>query len=244
MVLRYWTPRSTALQRPGRLNPEGWAAFAAWGAMESLQFMHNPLAMQLQNSSWIKSSKEVAIKAYQEKNHGTIAQFCGQPDCVNNIGTMQNQYGTCYGGTVCASLSSTFDYAQCKSAMEEFMPAAINSEEHSNCAKDGDYYCAEQTVHIMMTDPKCFGHFKVPAFGPESCTPECVDLWKKEAAERPACMKIFDGQIKESSILAQKLTKQLILANKDPEARKAADSIGTNVTTFADVCINQKLMVV
>eukprot|EP00438_Fugacium_kawagutii_P022180 Skav235075 [mRNA] locus=scaffold3466:172371:175992:- [translate_table: standard] len=223
----------------------------------------------------IAAAKNAAVlhskcgQAFQEKTYDSMKQFCGQPDCVNNLQGMENEYGTCYGGTVCASLSSTFDYSKCKAAMEEYLPAAMHSQEgsghgsgvdpsrlpwelpsrqeNSACAMDGEFYCAQQTASILMKDAKCFAQFKMPATGSESCAPECVDLWKKERAEHPACMKIFAGQIKDSwYILTLKLTKQLILANINEEARKAADSIGTNVTTFADVCINngQKLMVV
>lgn len=71
-------------------------------------------------------------------------------------------------------------------------------QENSACAMDGEFYCAQQTASILMHNAKCFAQFKMPASGSESCTPECVDLWKKEKAEHPACMKIFAGQIKDS----------------------------------------------
>lgn len=44
-------------------NPEGWAAFAAWGLLESLEYVDYPLASQLKNSSFIESAKEQTIKA-------------------------------------------------------------------------------------------------------------------------------------------------------------------------------------
>ena len=41
----------------------GWAAFAAWGLLESLEYVDYPLASQLKNSSFIESAKEQTIKA-------------------------------------------------------------------------------------------------------------------------------------------------------------------------------------
>ena len=42
---------------------QGWAAFAAWGLLESLKYADSPVASQLANSSFVQSAKEQTIKA-------------------------------------------------------------------------------------------------------------------------------------------------------------------------------------
>ena len=61
--------RTNMLQKPDtKLNScctstGGWAAFAAWGLLESVEYIDTPLASELKNSSWIQSAKEQTIKA-------------------------------------------------------------------------------------------------------------------------------------------------------------------------------------
>ena len=36
----------------------------------------------------------------QQKTHQGLDEFCGQPDCVKGVETMEKEYGSCYGGTL------------------------------------------------------------------------------------------------------------------------------------------------
>ncbi|CAL1158625.1 unnamed protein product [Cladocopium goreaui] len=62
-------------------NPEGWAAFAAWGLLESLEYVDYPLASQLKNSSFIESAKEQTIKA--GRGWSTMALFLSLRICLD-----------------------------------------------------------------------------------------------------------------------------------------------------------------
>lgn len=227
-------------------NPEGWAAFAAWGLLESLEYVDYPLASQLKNSSFIESAKEQTIKAFEATNHENLEKFCGQPDCVKGVETMEKEYGSCYGGTLCASMSQNFDYAKCKAAMEDNLPKSFRSQEHSACAKDGDFYCAQQLATLLMQNSKCYVKFFLPATPgtPDACPSECVNLWKKEQGEHPVCMTLLEGQLKGKYEISQNLTKQLILSNKDPKVRAMADQMPTTMHTFTEVCIHSQALLV
>eukprot|EP00435_Cladocopium_sp_Y103_P027744 s2739_g6.t2 len=109
-----------------------------------------PAGVELKNSSFVQSAKDQTIKAFQATNHDNLEKFCGQPDCVNGVEDLEKEYGTCYGGTLCASMSENFDYAKCKAAMEDNLPKSFRSQEHSACAKDGDFYCAQQLASLLM----------------------------------------------------------------------------------------------
>lgn len=222
-------------------NPEGWAAFAAWGLLESLKYADSPVASQLANSSFVQSAKEQTIKAFQAANHDNLDKFCGQPDCVNGVEELEKEYGSCYGGTLCASMSQTFDYSKCKAAMEDNLPKSFRSQEHSACAKDGDFYCAQQLASILMQNSTCYVKFFLPVTpGADACPSECVDLWKKEQGEHPVCTTLLDGQLKGKYEISQNLSKQLILSAKDPKVRAMADTMNTTIHTFAEVCIHSQ----
>lgn len=71
------------------------------------------------------SSNFLILQAFQATNHENLEKFCGQPDCVKGVETMEKEYGSCYGGTLCASMSQNFDYAKCKAAMEDNLPKSF-----------------------------------------------------------------------------------------------------------------------
>ena len=51
-----------------------------------------------------------------------------------------------------------------------------------------------------MENPLCYATFNFPVVnqGGQNCPLDCVDMWKKEVAEHPACMKVLEVQMKDA----------------------------------------------
>eukprot|EP00490_Sorites_sp_Unknown_P019705 CAMPEP_0114669354 /NCGR_PEP_ID=MMETSP0191-20121206/37927_1 /TAXON_ID=126664 /ORGANISM="Sorites sp." /LENGTH=198 /DNA_ID=CAMNT_0001924819 /DNA_START=166 /DNA_END=759 /DNA_ORIENTATION=+ len=198
------------------------------------------MAKAMMNSSWVASAKDTAVKAIQVYNHNTLNKFCTTPGCTAGKEQLDKEYGTCYGGTLCAAMSQQLDYTKCKAAMEETLPYMLRIQESAACAKDGDFYCAELQSGLMVENLKCYAMFMTPGVYNAHCEPECVELWKQKQQEHPGCMALLESEMKEAYVAGDKLSKALILANKDETMHGIAVSMNQSMSTFADVCIRNK----
>jgi len=221
-------------------NPKGWAAYAVWGALEILKFDKHPLAQQLKNSDYVKTAMAEATKAVQNFTFESLEQFCNDKACFDGMHGMEVEYGACYGGTVCMALGGTLDFAKCKAVFEDCLPKSFHSQEHAACVKYRGEYCAQQAQRMLMESPVCYVRFNFPVMRQSPVCPlDCVDMWKKEVTEHPACMKVLEVQMKESWALSLKMTKGLLGASLDPEVRKHAQIYDTiSMKTFAEACVN------
>jgi len=227
-------------------DPEVLGAFATWGLLESLELVHKPLVQELMNSTFVKSAKVKAMQSVREKEHQGLQDFCGKADCLAGLDSFDQEYGSCYAGTLCTSLGSKLDYSKCRNVLQAWMPRAFRTQQRHMCGKEGDVYCQEEATSVLMQQPTCWEMLYGPALpgSRDACKPDCVELWKIEQRKFPKCVKLLGNQVKEQMELTMGMLRDLLMTAKEPEARRAAERMPKSFSTFMEVCLSEAHMVV
>ena len=179
--------------------------------------------------------------------------FCGKADCVAGLDSLTQEYGSCYAGTLCKSITeqnSKLDYSKCRNVLQAWMPRAFRTQQYHLCEKEGDVYCNEVVTSVMLQQSTltCWEMFyKTGPAAVELCRakPDCVEPWKIEQRKFPKCVKLLENQIKEQAEQSMGMARELLMTAKEPEVRHAAENWRPkSLSTFMEVCLSEAHMMV
>ena len=228
--------------------------YATWGLLDALELAgQEPLVQELMNSTFVKSAKVKAMQSVREKEHQGLQDFCGKADCVAGLDSLAQEYGSCYAGTLCKSITeqnSKLDYSKCRNVLQAWMPRAFRTQQRHLCEKEGDVYCNEVVTSVMLQQSTltCWEMFyKTGPAAVELCRakPDCMEPWKIEQRKFPKCVKLLENQIKEQAEQSMGMARELLMTAKEPEVRHAAENWRPkSLSTFMEVCLSEAHMVV
>mmetsp|Transcript_11568 Transcript_11568/g.27741 ORF Transcript_11568/g.27741 Transcript_11568/m.27741 type:complete len:223 (+) Transcript_11568:178-846(+) len=213
------------------------AGLATWGLLEGLQFVHSPIAQELVNSSIAHSIKERATTMVQAMTHRSVADYCARSECKSTVEKFDADYVNCYSAGLCASMAEKFEFKRCKAAFDKLLSQNMQIQQRLTCTaeKAQDFFCVEETIRLLLESPSCYVSFVAPAQG--ACSQECVHLWKAEEAKHPYCVSLMDRQTSATFRSTLFFMRELLLAAKDPDARKAGEQLPKHFATFREACV-------
>ncbi|CAK9024648.1 unnamed protein product [Durusdinium trenchii] len=124
------------------VDVKNFGALAAWGMLEALEYVKDPVVQEIVKSPVVQSFKEKAMHRVEAGTHKSMDAFC-QSECQNRVGGFDKEYSLCSGSALCAAMSANLDFEKCKGVMEKWFPKSMHIQEDNICAKEGEMYCQE-----------------------------------------------------------------------------------------------------